>query len=154
MYILSAKSIQYYNLVIMRKSMSIVFLLSVIFISLGLGAYTQSNNGRLFEAMEDGPDENQDSAEGQDEINSEDADLNEKPPLSEVTVANGLKNSPLNNDGVKCKCKDDDGVERKEVDGVESKAVDGAESKAVDGVEDIEKVEPFSAFTKSDYSKY
>ena len=146
----------------MRKSMSIVFLLSVIFISLGLGAYLQSSNGRLFEGMEDGPEENQGQAEGQDEIKSETAGLNEKPPLSEATVANGLKNSPLNNDGDKCKCKDDDGVESKAVDGVDSKAVDGVDSKAVDGVEskavngveDIEKVEPFSAFTKSDYSKY
>ena len=122
----------------MRKSMSIVFLLSVIFISLGLGAYLQSSNGRLFEGMEDGPEENQDSAEGQDEINSEDAGLNEKPPLSEATIANGLKNSPLNNDGVKSK--EDNGVESKQDNEVEG--------------EDIEKVEPFSAFTKSDYSKY
>jgi|SaaInlStandDraft_6_1057023.scaffolds.fasta_scaffold09177_4 hypothetical protein len=118
--------------------MSIVFLLSVIFISLGLGAYLQSSNGRLFEGMKPDMDTEEGQEEGPDEINSEDTVLNEKPPLSEATIANGLKNSPLNNDG----------VESKEDNGVESKPDNEVEG------EDIEKVEPFSEFTKSDYYKY
>lgn len=79
----------------MRKSISIVFLLSVIFISLGLGCYMRSNNGRLLESMYEGM---KPKMETDTETDEDDENISEPTPVTEATLANELKDSSLNAD--------------------------------------------------------
>ena len=87
----------------MRKSISIVFLLSVIFISLGLGCYMRSNNGRLLESMYEGMKPNVETdtetdMETDTETDEDDENISEPTPVTEATLANELKDSSLNAD--------------------------------------------------------
>ena len=83
----------------MRKSISIVFLLSVIFISLGLGCYMRSNNGRLLESMYEGMKPNVETdTETDTETDEDDENISEPTPVTEATLANELKDSSLNAD--------------------------------------------------------
>ena len=83
----------------MRKSISIVFLLSVIFISLGLGCYMRSNNGRLLESMYEGMKPNMETdTETDTETDEDDENISEPTPVTEATLANELKDSSLNAD--------------------------------------------------------
>ena len=87
----------------MRKSISIVFLLSVIFISLGLGCYMRSNNGRLLESMYEGMKPNMETgAETGAETDMEtDEDVplnNDDESISEGTLAGKLNDSSLKSD--------------------------------------------------------
>lgn len=90
----------------MRKSISILFLLSVIFISLGLGCYMRSNNGRLLQSMYEGMKPKMESSTDIDES------IAEPTPPSEANLASELNDSPLNEDESK-------DVESKEKDEVE-----------------------------------
>lgn len=89
----------------MRKSISIVFLLSVIFISLGLGCYMRSNNGRLLESMFEGMKvqmetgtETDTETDTETETDEDDENISEPTPVTEATLANELKDSSLNAD--------------------------------------------------------
>ena len=91
----------------MRKSISIVFLLSVIFISLGLGCYMRSNNGRLLESMYEGmkPNMETDMETGAETGAETDMETDEDVPLnnddesiSEGTLAGKLNDSSLKSD--------------------------------------------------------
>ena len=97
----------------MRKSISIVFLLSVIFISLGLGCYMRSNNGRLLESMYEGmkPKMETDIETGvetgvetdmetdeEGSLNKDDESISEPTPVTEETLARKLTDSSLNAD--------------------------------------------------------
>ena len=112
----------------MRKSISIVFLLSVIFISLGLGCYMRSNNGRLLQSMYEGMKPKMESSTDIDEdmpLNIEDESIAEPTPPSEANLACELNDSPLNED--------------------ESKDVESKEK---------DEVEPFGTIDNSNYTPY
>ena len=118
----------------MRKSISIVFLLSVIFISLGLGCYMRSNNGRLLESMYEGIKPKMETgAETDMEIDMETGAETDMETDEDV---------PLNNDD---KSINEETLARKVPDSL----LNADESNA-----DTDAVEPFGMIDNSNYATY
>ncbi len=126
----------------MRKSISIVFLLSVIFISLGLGCYMRSNNGRLLESMYEGIKPKMETGAETDMETGAETDMEIDMETGAETDMETDEDVPLNNDD---KSINEETLARKVPDSL----LNADESNA-----DTDAVEPFGMIDNSNYATY